>query len=94
MDTGESIAARTVAVLDRNLVIAWLSRYVRVLDPGIFERPVRRRCLDDPVRSAPHIHFDVLGRSNRLVTQMYSVGESLNGTPGRCDRASAFQQER
>jgi protocatechuate 3,4-dioxygenase, beta subunit len=27
---------------------------------------------------APHIHFDVLGRSNRLVTQMYFAGEPLN----------------
>ena len=29
---------------------------------------------------APHIHFDVLGRSNRLVTQMYFAGEPLNDT--------------
>ena len=27
---------------------------------------------------APHIHFDVLRRSNRLVTQMYFAGEELN----------------
>ncbi len=27
---------------------------------------------------APHIHFDVKGRVNRLVTQMYFPGESLN----------------
>jgi protocatechuate 3,4-dioxygenase, beta subunit len=26
----------------------------------------------------PHIHFDVRGRSNRLVTQMYFAGEALN----------------
>jgi len=31
------VAARTVAALDKNLVIVGLSRYVRVLDPGIFE---------------------------------------------------------
>ena len=37
VDTGESIAARTIAVLDRNVVIAGLTRYVRVFDPGIFE---------------------------------------------------------
>jgi hypothetical protein len=37
VDTGESVAARTVAALDRNLVVAGLSRYVRVFDPGIFE---------------------------------------------------------
>ena len=37
VDTGHSVAARTVAALDENLVVAGLSRYVRVLDPGIFE---------------------------------------------------------
>jgi protocatechuate 3,4-dioxygenase beta subunit len=26
----------------------------------------------------PHIHFDVAGKSNRLVTQMYFAGEPLN----------------
>jgi hypothetical protein len=34
-DTGH--AARTVSVLDTDLVVAGLSRYVRVFDPGIFE---------------------------------------------------------
>lgn len=29
---------------------------------------------------APHIHFDVLWRSNRLVTQMYFAREALNDT--------------
>lgn len=37
VDTGDSVAARTVAALDVDLVVAGLSRYVRVLDPGIFE---------------------------------------------------------
>ena len=32
-----AVAARTVAALDKNLVVAGLSRYVRVFDPGIFE---------------------------------------------------------
>ncbi|HET7696570.1 MAG TPA: DUF6178 family protein [Vicinamibacterales bacterium] len=36
-DTGGSIAARTVAALDEDLVVAGLSRFVRVFDPGIFE---------------------------------------------------------
>ena len=36
-DAGPSLAARTVAALDENLVVAGLSRYVRVFDPGIFE---------------------------------------------------------
>jgi hypothetical protein len=37
VETGEPVAARTVAALDKNLVVAGLSRYVRVFDPGIFE---------------------------------------------------------
>ena len=37
VDTGHSVAARTVAALDNDLVVAGLSRYVRVFDPGIFE---------------------------------------------------------
>jgi hypothetical protein len=37
VDTGESVAARTVAALDQHLVIAGLSRYLRVFDPGTFE---------------------------------------------------------
>jgi hypothetical protein len=37
VDTGESVAARIVAALDRDLVILGLSRYLRVFDPGTFE---------------------------------------------------------
>jgi len=37
VETGESLAARTVAALDTHLVILGLSRYLRVLDPGTFE---------------------------------------------------------
>jgi len=37
VDTGDSVAARTVAGFDRQLVIAGLSRYFRVFDPGTFE---------------------------------------------------------
>jgi hypothetical protein len=37
VDTGHSVAARTVAALDKNVVVAGLSRYVRVFDRGIFE---------------------------------------------------------
>ena len=37
VDAGHSVAARTVAAVDTNLVVAGLSRYVRVFDPGIFE---------------------------------------------------------
>ena len=37
VDTGDSVAARTVATLDTHLVIVGLSRYLRVFDPGTFE---------------------------------------------------------
>src|SRR6185436_6906648 len=37
MNTGDAVAARTVAALDTDVVIVGLSRYVRVFDPGIFE---------------------------------------------------------
>ena len=37
VDTGDSVAARTVAALDTHVVIAGLSRYLRVFDPGTFE---------------------------------------------------------
>ena len=37
VDAGDSVAARTVAALDRHVVIAGLSRYLRVFDPGTFE---------------------------------------------------------
>src|SRR6476660_396450 len=37
VDTGDSVAARTVAALDKPLVIVGLSRYLRVFDPGTFE---------------------------------------------------------
>jgi hypothetical protein len=37
VDAGDSVAARTVAALDKHLVIVGLSRYLRVFDPGTFE---------------------------------------------------------
>ena len=37
VDAGDSVAARTVAALDKHLVILGLSRYLRVFDPGTFE---------------------------------------------------------
>jgi hypothetical protein len=37
VDTGDSVAARTVAALDEHLVILGVSRYLRVFDPGTFE---------------------------------------------------------
>ena len=37
VEAGHSVAARTVAALDTDLVVLGLSRYVRVFDPGVFE---------------------------------------------------------
>jgi hypothetical protein len=37
VDAGHSAAARIVAAMDTNVVVAGLSCYLRVLDPGIFE---------------------------------------------------------
>jgi hypothetical protein len=37
VETGDAVAARMIAHLDSNLVVAGLTRYVRVFDPGIFE---------------------------------------------------------
>jgi hypothetical protein len=47
VDTGDSVAARTVAALDKHLVIAGLSRYMRPFDPGTFE-PIEQSD-DEPV---------------------------------------------
>ena len=49
VDTGDSVAARTVAALDKHLVIAGLSRYMRVFDPGTFEPTASSD--DEPMRS-------------------------------------------
>jgi hypothetical protein len=37
VDAGDSVAARTIAALDKHLVIEGLCRYLRVFDPGTFE---------------------------------------------------------
>ena len=47
VDTGDSVAARTVAALDQQLVILGLCRYLRVFDPGTFE-PVAQSD-DEPI---------------------------------------------
>lgn len=45
----------------------------RSIKPGAYPE-------DSGTMRAPHVHFDVMGRSNRLVTQMYFAGEPLNDT--------------
>jgi protocatechuate 3,4-dioxygenase, beta subunit len=42
-------------------------------------RSVKPKDYDTPIgRRTPHIHFDIRGQSERLVTQMYFPGEPLN----------------
>ena len=42
-------------------------------------RSVKPKDYDTPIgRRTPHIHFDIRGHSERLVTQMYFPGEPLN----------------
>ena len=42
----------------------------RTIKPSPYDTPIGKR--------TPHIHFDIHGRSERLVTQMYFPGEALN----------------
>jgi len=42
----------------------------RTIKPSAYNTPIGMR--------TPHIHFDIHGRSERLVTQMYFPGEALN----------------
>jgi protocatechuate 3,4-dioxygenase beta subunit len=48
---------------------------------------------DSGVMRAPHIHFEVSGKINRLVTQMFFAGESLNDED-RYLRTAAANRER
>lgn len=42
-------------------------------------RSIKPKDYDTPIgRRTPHIHFDIKGRAERLVTQMYFPGEELN----------------
>lgn len=56
----------------------------RCIKPGAYPE-------DSGIMRAPHMHFDVLGRSNRLVTQMYFAGEPLNDTDRIIQTAAANQ---
>jgi hypothetical protein len=68
VDTGESVAARTVAALDEHLVVTGLSRYLRVFDPGTFEptessddEPMDRRDMMTSETSADFAECEVGG---------------------------------
>ena len=49
VDTGETVAARIVAALEAHLVIAGLSRYIRVLDPSVFDPTAQSD--DEPIET-------------------------------------------
>ncbi len=51
VDAGDSVAARTVAAIDQNLVIAGLSRYVRVVDRAAFTASDDDASMDVDVKS-------------------------------------------
>jgi len=59
-DTGGSIAARIVAALDEHLVIAGLSRYVRVFDPSAIA-PVDDELIDQDVTPQGGLECEVGG---------------------------------
>ena len=59
VDTGDSVAARTVAALDKHLVIVGLSRYLRVFDPGTFE-PTESSD-DEPIDRNEKMHSETSG---------------------------------
>jgi hypothetical protein len=59
VDTGDSVAARTVAALDTHLVIVGLSRYLRVFDPGTFE-PTESSD-DEPLDRHEKMHSETSG---------------------------------
>jgi len=65
VDAGSSVAARTVAVLDADLVVAGLSRYVRVFDPGIFE-PTAQSDDEAPVRHESMREGDSVGADQSM----------------------------
>jgi len=59
VDKDPSLAARTVAALDVRLVIAVMSRYIRVFDPGVFERIVPTEEVEVDLAPDPfagHVH--------------------------------------
>ena len=91
VDTGDSVAARTVAALDTNVVVAGLSRYVRVFDPGIFEPTAQSD--DEPMdRHEAMREGDVMQRRTdarrRGSSVKWAATSSVRGEPTRGTRSS------
>ena len=95
VDTGNSVAARTVAALDKNVVVAGLSRYVRVFDPGIFEPTAQSD--DEPMdrheamREGDSMHADDAPCTIRAATGSsvkWAATSSVREEPTRGTRSS------
>jgi hypothetical protein len=88
VDTGNSLAARTVAALDTNLVIAGVSRYVRVFDPGIFEPTAQS---DDE----PAARHDAMreGDSTQVDGTIDATSTPAGDTPGYDSSSGGFECE-
>lgn len=57
------------------------ARLVADRDGGFKFRSIKPKDYDTPIgRRTPHIHFDIQGHRERLITQMYFPGEPLNET--------------
>jgi hypothetical protein len=67
-DAGGTLAARTVAAMDEHLVVAGLSRYVRVFDPAALVTTVDGEPLDIDVPSQPGPECEVGGYLVRGIT--------------------------
>src|SRR5207237_7874297 len=97
VDTGHSVAARTVAALDKDLVIAGLSRYVRVFDPGIFEptaqsddEPMDR---DDAMREGDSMEIDKARDAESMPADDAPMHDS-SGDPLECEVAGYIVRAR
>ena len=65
------------AALDPNF--QGFARLATDRDGGFKFRSIKPKDYDTPIgRRTPHIHFDVRGHRERLITQMYFPGEPLN----------------
>lgn len=78
VESGPETAARTVATLDESLVVAGLSRYVRVFDPGIFE-PVAESDDEAPDRA------DAMREGDRLDGDVPQDGAADEPPPDASD---------
>src|SRR5436190_17875977 len=96
-DAGDSVAARTVAALDKDLVIAGLSRYVRVFDPGIFEptaqsddEPMDR---DEAMREGDSMEIDKARDAESMPADDAPMHDS-SGDPLECEVAGYIVRAR